>query len=282
MDIKSLLTYLKEELSDIPAEPKNIHYTSLKSLYYILQSGIKGQLGGYKTRVNKTKKNDMELSTVRNSHKITVDEMMGLSDGAGSGGVEIQLFTDRILAAHRGTRKVPIAELPISQQKFLDRKKKEFKQRYGVEPPQLFKKENALKKFDDIIKEDGLNPALNDWVEKNIITANPRMKINARDDAFWYNKYSKDYYEVLLKREREERFILKTNIPVNPDFMKIIITADLGRLDYDEEEFLEEVAPDYLKLLKKHEDVFIQNKAHREFENFLRKNSPSILIKKRT
>lgn len=266
MDIKNLITYLKEELKDIPAVPKNIHYTSLESLYYILQSGLKGQEGGYKTHTLKTKKDDMELSTVRNSHKITQDEKYELSTGAGSNGAEIELYTDRILAAHRGTRKTPFAELPISQKKFLDRKTKEFKQRYGVEVPQIFKTEDALGKTETVLDMFKIRG----WVNNHIKSANPRLKDMAIDDVYWYNKYLKEYYEYLMKREREERFLLKKGIPANPDFMRIVITADVGDLEPGEEEFLDEVAVNYLKLLKKHEDVIVQNNKLRELKRFLR------------
>ena len=266
MDIKNLITYLKEELKDIPAVPKNIHYTSLESLYYILQSGLKGQEGGYKTHTLKTKKDDMELSTVRNSHKITQDEKYGLSTGAGSNGAEIELYTDRILAAHRGTRKTPFAELPISQKKFLDRKAKEFKQRYGIEAPQIFKTEDALGKTETVLDMF----TIRDWVNNHIKSANPRLKDIAIDDVYWYNKYLKEYYEYLMKREREERFLLKKGIPADPNLMRIVITADVGDLEPGEEEFLDEVAVNYLKLLKKHEDVIVQNDKLRELKRFLR------------
>ena len=245
MDITNVLSYLKEELKDIPAVSGNIHYTSLESLYYILQSGLKGQLGGYKIRTPKTKKDDMELSTVRNSHKITQDEKNSLSDGAGSDEVKIELFTDRILAAHRGTRKVPLAELPISHKKYLERKKEEFKQHYGIEPPQLFKTEDALKKPNVAASMYDAR----EWVDENIKTANLRLKERAIDD---------------------ERFILKSNIPVNPDFMEIIITADKEWFAAWEEEFLSEVAENYLKLIDKHYEVFVDNKKFREFRNYLR------------
>ena len=266
MDITKVLSYLKEELKDIPAVSGNIHYTSLESLYYILQSGLKGQLGGYKIRTPKTKKDDMELSTVRNSHKITQDEKNSLSDGAGSDEVKIELFTDRILAAHRGTRKAPLAELPISHKKYLERKKEEFKQHYGIEPPQLFKTEDALKKPNVAASMYDAR----EWVDENIKTADLRLKERAIDDVYWYNKYLKEYYNFLSKREREERFILKSNIPVNPDFMKIIITADKEWFAAWEEEFLSEVAENYLKLIDKHYEVFVDNKKFREFRNYLR------------
>lgn len=266
MDITKVLSYLKEELKDIPANPDNIHYTNLEGLYYILQTGLKGQLGGYKTRSQKTKPYDMELSTVRNSHKITQNEKIGLSDAAGSDEVKIELFTDRIRAAHRGTRKVPLAELPISQKEYLERKEKEFKQNYGMDPPRLFKTEDALKKPN--VAASMLDAR--EWADKNIKTANLRLKERAIDDVYWYNKYLKEYYSFLLKREREERFILKNNIPVNPDFMRITITADKELLFKWEEEFLSEVAKNYLRLIDKHYEVFVDNKKFREFRNYLR------------
>ena len=55
MDIKNLITYLKEELKDIPANPDNVHLTDFEGLYYILQGGLKGQKGGYRIHSPKTR-----------------------------------------------------------------------------------------------------------------------------------------------------------------------------------------------------------------------------------
>ena len=129
MDIKNVLSYLKEELRDIPAKADNVHLTDFEGLYYILQSGLKGQKGGYTIHSPKTKKNDMELATTRNTHKLSYKEKAALSQGA-EGGVRINLFTDRILAGHRGTRKDKIAELPQQRKVYMDNDQKLFKKRY--------------------------------------------------------------------------------------------------------------------------------------------------------
>ena len=69
MDINNVLTYLKEELRDIPAKPDNVHFTNLERLYYILQTGLEGQRY-YRTKTHRSKDDDMELATVRGNHNL--------------------------------------------------------------------------------------------------------------------------------------------------------------------------------------------------------------------
>ena len=267
MTLNNVLSYLKEELKDIPANPKNIHYTDFEGLYYILQSGLKGQEGGYTIRSPKTKDSDMELATVRNSHKLSKDEQKELSLGA-IGGVRINLFTDRILAAHRGTRKDTIAELPTQSLKYLKEMEENFRKFYGFEIPKLFDKvkENFLWREGRKNGED--MDIAKDWLNKN----HPELSNDKKQDAIvritLYNRGYLGYYNELRNREREERFILKKSIPVDPKFMEIVI-EHLPNRDEDEE-FCKETAKNYLKLLDKHYEVFLDNKNFRLFRNYLR------------
>lgn len=261
MDIKNLITYLKEELKDIPAVPKNIHYTNFESLYYILQSGLKGQEGGYPIKSPKTKSLfDMELATVRNSHKLSKNEQKELSLGA-TGGIRINLFTDRILAAHRGTRKDTIAELPAQRKKFIKGDKQDFKERYGFDIPDFTEGPNHTlpKNFNE------------DYIQKWLI-ANKKPAMN--NTATWlilhHNRDIKEYYKELRNREREERFILKRNIPINPDFMQIIIEKDPSDMSEDDSDFVDEVYKNYLALITKYAGVFEHNDNYRKFKNLLR------------
>ena len=270
MDIKNVLLYLKEELKDIPAKPDNIHYTNLYGLYNILQGGLKGQKGGYRIKTAKTKENEMELSTVRNTHKLTNTEKESLSEGA-AGGVKIELFTDRILAAHRGTRKSPIAELPIDRQEQIKRSENLFKKRFGFMPPKLFKineKNFSLnaKTFTD--DRDNDEELIKNWLKRNGITPN----FNLIDEIYWYNRDLFHYYEELVKREREERFILKKNIPANPDFMRITIESSV--VDFDEGNELDFIEDDncynrFLKLIDSHEKLFVKNDEYYDFRQYL-------------
>ena len=264
MDIKNVLTYLKEELKDIPAKPDNIHYTDFEGLYYILQSGLKGQSGGYTIKSPKTKDSDMELSTVRNSHKPTQEERKQLSSGA-AGKVKINLFTNRILAGLRGARKDKIAELPQQRQINIKRDEENFKKRYGFDMPKFFdrNKNNFKNLFPRYLDEKNIQ----DWIIKHHPDKLDRAVIN---DIYFYNRELYHLQNELENREREERFILKKNIPVNPDFIEIEVEGP-PLLNTNDDDFCQEVAKNYLKLLDKHKDVFIDNKGLRLFKNYLRK-----------
>ena len=89
------------------------------------------------------------------------------------------------------------------------------------------------------------------------------------NDIYYYNRDWVHYYKELRDREREERFILKKNIPVDPKFMEIVLEGP-PELMTNDDDFCQEVAPNYLKLLEKHNDVFVDNKALRLFKKYLR------------
>lgn len=259
MDINNVLTYLKEELKDIPANPDNVHYTDFEGLYYILQTGLKGQLGGYHIKSPKTKDTDMELATVRNSHKLSDKERTSLSQGA-AGGVKIKLFTDRILAAHRGTRKDKIAELPSQRKYFIDNDRKDFKKKYGYDMPDLT--EGPEHKYEP---GEGYS-TIKDWLKEH----GHENDLGAIRDIHHHNYDIENYYKELRNREREERFILKKSIPVDPKFMEIVIEKNPEDIGPYDDEFIEEMASNYLKLIAKHENVFAHNKNFRDFKNYLR------------
>ena len=261
MDIKNVLSYLKEELKDIPAKPDNIHYTDYESLYYILQSGLKGQSGGYSIKSPKTKNFDMELATVRNSHKLSGKERAQLSSGA-AGKVKINLFTDRILAAHRGTRKDKIAELPEQRKRYMENDRKDFKEKYGYDIPDLTT--GPFHKYTSD-RWGYKTEMIRDWLKKN-----NHPELAGVISAIHHHNYDiQEYYKELRNREREERFILKKNIPVDPKFMEIVLEGP-PELMTNDDDFCQEVAPNYLKLLEKHNDVFVDNKALRLFKKYLR------------
>ena len=269
MDLSNFLSLLKEELRDIPKRPDNIHYTDFEGLYYILQSGLKGQKGGYYVHSPKTKKDDMELATVRNTHRLSSEERGELSLGA-LGGVKINLFTDRILAAHRGTRKDEIAELPEDSMRYLKLLEENFRKFYDFDMPKLFskEKENFLWKLE---RRKGPDMKISEaWLKKHHPELSETLTHNAVISITEYNRAWLAYYHQLKNREREERFILKKNIPVNPDFISIEIEKEPKDISKNNKEFCEEVAKNYLYLINKHNDVFVQNRNLRLFKNYLR------------
>ena len=269
MDITKVLSYLKEELKDIPAVPKNIHYTNLESLYYILQYGLKGQLGGYSTKSFKTKSPfDMELSTVRNSHKLSSAEKRSLSSNVDRGGVKIELYTDRILASHRGSRKAPIAELPLQRKRFQKQDEEYFKRRFGFDVPKLFKNGEVYftNDSDRLTDEDKIK----DWLKENHPAELAQYKGGIVNEIYSYNRSLFNLQRELENREREERFILKRNIPVKPDLMRIEIESKPEEYNEYDEDFMEEVAANYLKLIDKHYEVFLDNRNLRLLRNYLR------------
>lgn len=272
MDIKNVLLYLKEELKDIPANPKNIHYTSLCGLYHILQNGLEGKKGGYDIKSDKTKDSDMELATVRNTRKLDPSERFSLSENA-SGGVKIELFTDRILAAHRGTTKVKIAETPLYLQRELEKDEESFKEDYGFEMPKLFdpNKSNFKKWYlFDLKQKDYL--LIQNWLKENA----PRYKKDESviDRIYNYNRGLSRHYKSLVEREREERFILKQNIPVDPKFMRI--TFDKFVTDFYADGDLEELDESgidkerFLKLIDSHEKAFTKSDSYYDFRKYLK------------
>ena len=263
MDIRSVLTYLTEKVADIPASPDNIHYTNFESLYYILFYGLKGQ-DNYNIKTHKTKDGDMELATARNSHKLTDKEKESLSSNA-NGGVKINLYTDRILAAHRNTKKAPIAELPKQRDKYIKDWERWFKEHYNHEAPKIFDK-NKIYFTNNSNRQKDIE-YIKSWLLDHGYSTSPYSKI---DETYSYNRELFHLSQELQNREREERFILKKNIPVNQDFMQIVIEKSPFEYDTIDKDFIKDIPEKYLENVIKHEDAFLQNKKFREFKNYLK------------
>ena len=261
MDIKNVLTYLKEELKDIPARPDNIHYTDFEHLYYILQTGLKGQ--DYVDTSDKIKKGDRELATVRGSHELTDTEIAKLSSNTEKAGVRINLFTNRILASHRGTRKATVAELPAAEKRYIHNDKERFKKNFGYDVPDLTTGPNHY--YDKELTQKRINQ-IKDWMKEN----NHPISLPAVKDIHYINFQTQKYYRFLREREREERFLLKKNIPMDPNLLEILIIKEPDEYDTYDDEFMEKTAKNYLELVEKNDGVFVHNKNFRLFKNYLR------------
>ena len=267
MDIKNVLSYLKEELKDIPAKADNIHYTNLENLYYILQSGLKGQ-DYYHIKTDRTKPDDFELATVRGSHNLSNTEKRSLSSNVDRGGVKINLYTDRILASLRGARKAPIAELPKQRETFLKRDKEYFKRKFGFDIPELFERGKVYftNDSDRLTDEDKIK----DWLKKSQPAKLAQYKGGIVDEIYHYNRSLFNLQHELENREREERFLLKKSIPMDPNLIEIVLEIKPEEYSEYDREFIEEVAKNYLHLLDKHYEVFVDNRNFRLLKNYLR------------
>ena len=259
MGIINVLSYLKEELNDIPAVPKNIHNTNFEGLYGILKSGkLKGN--SYTVKTSVTKDYNQELCTTRNTHKLSDTEKRGLSLTA-DGGVRIELFSDRIRTAHRGTKLRPIAELPIQEKVNIKRDKKEFEDTWGFEPPNLVDKNH---KYD---KEVGKAYTF-DYAKRHHLSVPQKVSLNY--DINHYNNSIAFYYKELENREREERFILESPIPVNPKYMRIVLETDVDGIKNWDFQFIHKHAGTFLDLMEKHSSVFKKDKNYNEFVDYLK------------
>ena len=240
----------------------NIHYTDFRGLYYILkEGGIKGRPSGYFTKTSKTKDDDMEFSTVRNTHKLSEEEKASLSQSA-SGGIRINLFTDRILSSHRGTRKATIAEFPPNRETAIKNNIKMFIEEFGFEPPTLYKKDEFKSQF-PYERNQG-----NEIVKKWLKETHPEYLNNGIVIDFIYNHNHNVYHlkEEIIHREREERLILKKPIPIKPEYIEIII-EHLPTEFTEDCDFYEEHKKKLLNLIKENEKVFIKNKIYEELIN---------------
>ena len=89
-------------------------------------------------------------------------------------------------------------------------------------------------------------------------------------EIYSYNRSLFNMQRELENREREERFILKRNIPVKPDLMRIEIESEPEKYNDYDKEFMNEVAANYLKLIDKHYEVFLDSRNFRLLRNYLR------------
>lgn len=99
MKLSSVLSYLKEELSDISTDKKLYHYTNLPALMVIIK---KGGLGGRVYQETLNKSGQRELCVTRNNLKYNPEgwNMSGNADN-----VKITLYIDRINSYLRGVKK---------------------------------------------------------------------------------------------------------------------------------------------------------------------------------
>lgn len=259
MGIINVLTYLKEELNDILAVPKNIHNTNFEALFNILKDGkLKGNSYTVKTKI--TKDEDKELCTTRNTHKLSNKEKHALSLTA-DGGVRIELFSDRIRTSHRGTKLRPIAELPIQEKVNIKRAKEDFEKKWGFAPPNFLDKKH---KYD---KEVGKAYTF-DYSKRHHLSTLEKVDFNR--DLDFYNKSISYYYEELQNREREERFVLKSPIPTSPKFMKITLETNVDGIQNWDFQFVQKHAVEFQELMKKNSSLFKHDKNYDEFMDFLR------------
>lgn len=259
MNMKNFLELLKEELKGIQPVVKNVHYTSLEYLFNILRVGLRGNY--YDIKANKNEK--AELCTVRAHKSDKGVEALSLNVG----GIKIHLYTDRILAAHRGTKLKQIAEYPIYYNKYIKEYERTYKDLTGknLEDEDIIK---SGKKINSSIAYDYLK-------EKY-----PNLSYEKREDLSIvlqdWGRYKKKQKDAILKRETEERFILSDNIPVKPEFMKIEIIK-LHANEYNSLCRNEEGRKADLELLQKYNDVFVDNENYRKLKELIART-----IKKRT
>lgn len=266
INLASVLSYLSEELKDIPATSDNVHYTLLEYLYWILKDG---RLGGsyYRIKTFKNKNQKPELCTVRSTRLKELDssDRSKLSSNA-SGSVKINLFTKRILSSVHGIKKAPIAELPISSAKDIKEHKNEFKSLFGVDCPIIATKGNLVKfselenkRKGDKYQEDAYN---------RLIVKLKKIGLDKKEDAvniaIRLNNSICDNFADLRNRESEERFIFnsKNGIPIRPEFVSIeILDGWEDEFDefYDRLSDPEETCRAFYDLISRYKNCFVKN-----------------------
>jgi len=281
MNLHKTLSYLKEELTDIPASVDNIHYTTIEHLFRILDTGK--LIGGkYHISTFKSKKRGIpELCTVRSSRAKELDskDRSTLSDNA-SGPVKIYLFTNRILSSVRGIKKAPIAELPIASKNNIDHYKSLFKENFGIDCPVIATREDSVKisYFPERREGDKYQEETYD----KIMDALKKIKLDkdskAERIAIYLNNAICDNFADLKNRESEERFVFNASngIPIKPELMKIEIFPgwedeldDIVESGYVDIEY----GKKFYNLLTKYENCFNKNKEFLNFKNAVKKLS---------
>ena len=110
MKLSNILSYLKEELSDISTERRLYHYTNLPALMNIIKTG--GLIGrNYEDSLNKGQK---ELCVTRKDLKYNPQ---GWSMSGNVDNVKFTLYVDRIKTALRGVKKPTAFDLYRLQNK---------------------------------------------------------------------------------------------------------------------------------------------------------------------
>lgn len=284
INLSSVLSYLSEELKDIPASADNIHYTLLEYLYGILKDGRLKGASYYSIKTFKNEKKNPELCTVRStrSKELNSSDRTKLSTSA-SGPVKIRLFTKRILSSVHGVKKAPIAELPISSAKDIKYYKNKFKDLFGIDCPIIATKGNLVKfsKFEsrrkgDKYQEDAYN---------RLIAKLKKIGLDKKEDAveiaIRLNNSICDNFADLRNRESEERFIFNSEngIPIRPELVSIeILDGWEDEFDefYDRLPDPEETCKTFYDLISRYENCFVKN------QNFkhLKKTLEDCLVKK--
>jgi len=294
---------LLEELKDIPTHNVVYHGTNLSSLLEILKSGfIKGS--EFATKIN-NKNKIVELATSRKAGVTKIEkikdkkekqkDLMELSTSIGN--VRFHLYKDRIIGnkEYRNIKIKPIAEIPLTNKNDWIKRNKNMINKSEKE---------KIKDFDEAFKfySNMPNKELSD---ENAIIFNTFLK-NKLGFLIYSITYSfylaamKDYYNYIINREYEERFVMPQNskIYLNKDVLSIEllpgIVNDLltGLQDFDilmsklNNSSLEKNKEKKLKhlkviysLFKKNEELFIKNKEYEEFISLLKEKIKDLLTK---
>lgn len=267
---------LLEELSDIPAVGKNIHYTNIEALYYIMKDGkIKGMV--YNIASNKAvKDNKKEIATIRSSATYEVENSnkdFNLSDNIDN--VKITLFTDRILAGVRNAKVDTIAEYPKTNINHSERIRKGIKEKFGITLPK-----DVSKYINRKTGELDLSPEL--------FTSNkdPMFVMHFK---YWKGAKESEFKETEngSKKEKEERIVVgKNGIPLDPRFLQIefIKNPSKNYLEFFDTTLGNEadkkvaatLCKNFLINYKKHEKCFIKNKYLTDFLKQLKYNLKEI------
>jgi len=268
MNLYKTLSYLKEELSDIPAEAENIHYTNLFKLYKILESGKLNGVSDYfvTTNISDIKGRKPELCTIR-KRNISDKARSELSYGA-SGGVKFSLFTKRIMTSIRGVKKEPIAEAPKLILTDLKNTAKEFKKDYKLDLPFFVDRKSDFNKVNPWtmeikdVKKSKVPEIVKAWdfVQKHNLDAKAITLILVA------NRLLVSYYKQVQERETEERFILPDGLPIDPKYMTIEIISNSGKGDNRsvKQIFDKQNAKKFLDLLNEYQDCFVKNKNYKD------------------
>ena len=165
---------------------------------------------------------------------------------------------------------IRLKKIYYKRKKFQKRDREYFKKRYEFDIPELFDKNKVY--FTNDSNRFADEEIIKDWLRKNqpAKLMQPKDRIGIINEIYHYNRSLFNLQKEYENREREKRFILKKNIPLNPDFMEIVIESKPDEYNVYDDEFMEEVAKNYLELVNKHQDVFLDNKNFRLFKNYLR------------
>lgn len=280
---------LFEELKDISTVNQLYHRTNFDGLMGILNSG---KIEGYDYEDKPS-----GIKTVATGRKAIFSKIdKGVSDpehlSSSIGKVQIILFKDRIKGSHltRGVKTKPIAELPIMDEKLLNRtlaKALYTKKVEDLTEPQKKKIKSFIEKTNkaskDIIDElvkylvKAGRQSIPISIAKELIEKN--TKLSSLYNEFIHlspsetkslvleiirNKVNTAFFKTYGK-EHEERFTRKgnnMNIPVDDRLMRIELLPGFIRSANNNSELRRE---NIKKLIKKYEKVFVHNREYNKF-----------------